>query len=100
MEDNIKKIICSAIKSKQLIQFNYEDSTRIVEPYCYGLTKDDNEVLRAYQVKGQSKSGNTLGWKLFSASKMENIIINDEFFAIGHQYGAEPVIKEIYCCIQ
>ena len=58
MENNIKKIICSAIKSKQLIQFNYEDSTRIVEPYCYGLTKEDNEVLRAYQVKGQSKSGN------------------------------------------
>jgi predicted DNA-binding transcriptional regulator YafY len=99
MQDNIKKIICSAIKSKQLIQFNYEDSTRIVEPYCYGVSGAGNEVLRAYQVKGQSKSGNPVGWKLFSASKMENIMISDEFFAIGHHYGEEPVIKEIYCGI-
>jgi predicted DNA-binding transcriptional regulator YafY len=99
MQDNIKKIICSAIKSKQLIQFNYEDSTRIVEPYCYGVSGTGNEVLRAYQVKGQSKSGNPMGWKLFSASKMENIMISDEFFAIGHHYGEESVIKEIYCCI-
>ena len=99
MKDNIKKIICSAIKSKQLIQFNYEDSTRIVEPYCYGLSKADNEVLRAYQVKGQSKSGNPIGWKLFSASKMENIIVSDEFFPIGYTYSSEPVVKKVYCCI-
>lgn len=70
----LKKIFCSAINSKQLIKFNYEDSTRIVESYCYGLSKADDEVLRAYQFKGQCKSGNPLGWKLFSASKMENII--------------------------
>lgn len=99
MKNDIKEMICSAINSRQLIQFNYEDSTRIVEPYCYGLSKNDSEVLRAYQVKGGSKSGHTTGWKLFSASKMENIIISDEFFAIGHHYGAEPVIKKAYCCI-
>lgn len=99
MKNDIKKMICSAINSRQLIQFNYEDSTRIVEPYCYGLSKDDNEVLRAYQIKGHSKSGHPVGWKLFRASKMENIIVNDEFFAIGHHYGAEPVIKKAYCCI-
>ncbi|MGZ7070023.1 MAG: hypothetical protein ACXVH2_01625 [Methanobacterium sp.] len=99
MINNIKKIICSAIKSRQLIQFNYEDSTRIVEPYCYGLSKNDNEVLRAYQIKGHSKSGHPVGWKLFSVSKMEDIKVSNEFFAIGHQYGAEPVIKTVYCCI-
>ncbi|HML06005.1 MAG TPA: hypothetical protein VK426_09545 [Methanobacterium sp.] len=99
MKDNIKKLICSAVTSKKLLQFNYEDSTRIVEPYCYGLTKDDNEVLRAYQVKGHSKSGHPIGWKLFSASKMENIIVSDEFFPIGHQHATEPVIKKTYCCI-
>ncbi|WP_414468368.1 hypothetical protein [Methanobacterium sp. ACI-7] len=99
MKNNIKKIVCSAIKSNKLIQFNYEDSTRIVEPYCYGLSKNDKEVLRAYQIKGSSKSGHPVGWKLFSTSKMENIIISDEFFAIGHQYSTEPVIKTVYCCI-
>ena len=99
MENNIKKIICSAVKSKQMIQFNYEDSTRIAEPYCYGQSRAGNEVLRAYQIKGYSKSSNPVGWKLFRASKMENIIITDEYFTIGHHYGKEPVIKTIYCCI-
>lgn len=99
MENNIKKIICSAIRSKQMIQFNYEDSTRVAEPYCYGQSKVGNEVLRAFQVKGYSKSGKSVGWKLFRSSKMENIVITDEYFAIGHHYGKEPVIKTVYCCI-
>jgi len=99
MEDNIKKVICSAIQSRQMIQFNYKDSTRVAEPYCYGQSKAGNEVLGAFQIKGQSKSGHPVGWKLFRASKMENIIITDEYFAIGHHYGKEPVIKNVYCCI-
>ncbi len=99
MKDSINELICSSINSKQILLFNYEDSTRIVEPYCYGLTKDGKEVLRAYQIKGQSKSGNPVGWKLFSVSKMENIIVSNEIFSIGHQYNEESVIKEIYCCI-
>ncbi len=100
MESNIKNVICSAIQSKQMIQFNYEDSTRIAEPYCYGESKTGNEVLRAFQVKGGSKSGIPSGWKLFRASKMENITITDEYFVIGHDYGKEPVIKNSYCCIK
>jgi predicted DNA-binding transcriptional regulator YafY len=99
MTESIKNIICSAIKSKQLIQFNYDDGTRIVEPYCYGLSKNDKEILRAYQIKGDSKSGHPVGWKLFNASKMKNITISNEYFAIGHQYGTEPTIKKINCCI-
>ena len=99
MQKSNKEIICSAIKSKQLIQFNYKEGIRIVEPYCYGLSKNDKEILRAYQVKGDSKSGHPEGWKLFSASKIENIKINHELFAIGHHYGEEPIIKTIYCCI-
>ena len=100
MEDDIKKVICSAIQSKKMIQFNYEDSTRVAEPYCYGESKAGNEVLRAFQIKGHSKSGNPVGWKLFRSSKMENIMVTDEYFAIGHHYSKEPVIKNFYCCIK
>ena len=100
MENNIKKVICSAIQSRKMIQFNYEDSTRVAEPYCYGESKMGNEVLRAFQVKGGSKSGNPVGWKLFNASKMKNVGFTDEYFAIGHHYGKEPVIKNLYCCIE
>ena len=100
MEDNIKNVICSAIQSRKMIQFNYDDSIRVAEPYCYGKSKTDNEVLRAFQVKGESKSGNPVGWKLFGASKMKNVRVTNEYFVIGHHYGKEPVIKNLYCCIE
>ena len=99
MEESNKEIICSAIKSKELIQFNYDKGTRLVEPYCFGLSKNDKEILRAYQIKGSSKSGHPEGWKLFNSSKIEDLKINNELFAIGHHYGNEPTIKTIYCCI-
>ena len=94
-----KDIICSAIKSKQLIQFIFNNCERIVEPYCYGTSKNNKEVLRAYQIKGKSTSGKPIGWKLFDVSKIDNIKINKKLFAIGHHYGAEPTIKTKYCCI-
>lgn len=100
MGNNIKDVICSAIQSKKMIQFNYEDSTRVAEPYCYGKSKTGKEVLRAFQVKGGGKSGIPIGWKLFRSSKMENITVTDEYFVIGHHYGKEPVIKNLYCCIE
>jgi predicted DNA-binding transcriptional regulator YafY len=99
MEENINPELCSAISSKQIIQFSYEEGTRIVEPYCYGLTKTGEEVLRVFQLKGDSKSGNPQGWKLFKVSKIKDLKVNEENFSIGHHYGAEPAIKVFYCCI-
>jgi predicted DNA-binding transcriptional regulator YafY len=99
MEENINPKICDAISSKKTIQFSYEEGTRIVEPYCYGLTKNGEEVLRAFQIKGYSKSRNPQGWKLFKVSKIKNLMLNEDNFTIGHHYGLEPVIKISYCCI-
>ena len=42
-----------------MVQFNYENSTRVAELYCYGESRTGNEVLRAFQVKGESKSDQT-----------------------------------------
>ena len=99
MEKNINPEICDAISSRKMIQFSYDGGIRIVEPYCYGLTKEGNEVLRAFQIKGYSKSGNPYGWKLFKVSKIKNLKINEDHFAIGHHYSLEPTIKIFYCCI-
>lgn len=99
MQNNHTNKICSAIKSKYIIQFNYEEGKRIVEPYCFGLSREGNNVLRAYQIKGDSRSGKNSGWKLFSASKMKNIQKTKDLFVIGHHYTGEKIIKDKYCCI-
>jgi len=71
--------IISAIENKNLIEFIYENETRIVEPHCYGKTTAGNEALRAYQIAGFSSSGK-LGWKMYDLSKAKNINIRDDKF--------------------
>ena len=56
--------ICSAIRNRQVLTFSYDGYHRVVEPHAHGLSKTDNEMVRAYQTAGDSSSGE-LGWKQF-----------------------------------
>ncbi|MEA9415424.1 hypothetical protein [Flavobacterium sp. PL02] len=71
--------IIEAIENKNLVEFNYDDELRIVEPHCYGLSTKNNEILRAYQVDGYSSSGK-MGWKLYDLAKAEDINILEDSF--------------------
>lgn len=71
--------IIEAIENKNLIEFNYDGESRIVEPHCYGLSTKGNEVLRAYQVDGYSSSGN-MGWKMYDLGKADDINILEDTF--------------------
>ena len=63
-----------------VIRFYYEDGFRIVEPFCHGESTAGNDVLRAFQIGGYSKSGNPRGWKLYEISKMTNLSILEDTF--------------------
>ena len=65
--------ICQAINERLLIRFTYNNSSRIVEPFSYGLTAAGHEVLRGYQIGGESGSGQPLGWRLFTVRKVEDL---------------------------
>lgn len=84
-------LIIQAIEKKAPIKIWYNDdlSWRFIEPYCYGIHKNTkNFVLRAYQFKGYSESGNTQGWKLFLVDKIKKIefIPNLPTFKIRPEY--------------
>jgi hypothetical protein len=72
-------IINSAIEKKLLLSFTYEGLFRIVEPHCYGISTKGSHCLRAFQVDGESSSGN-LGWKLYDISKASNILLLEHAF--------------------
>lgn len=76
----MNKKICLAIKSRNIVVFNYNSGSRKLEPYCYGLSKKGKELLRAYQISGYSSSGKSEGWKLFNISKISNLKILNEIF--------------------
>ena len=92
--------ICSAINSKQVIEFYYDGGTRFVEPFCYGIHKTTkNEVLRGYQISGYSESGEPVGWKLFRVDDISSLTITNEHFSGIREYynPNDKAITTIYC---
>jgi len=51
-----REIICQAIQERRHLKFNYKNLTRIVEPHQLALNEQNEEVLSAYLVGGDSKS--------------------------------------------
>ena len=90
--------LCAAIHHRCRIQFGYEPGMRIVEPYAYGVGDGDHELLRAYQISGDSFSREE-GWKLFHVDKMSDITLFDETFdepRLGYMRN-DPSMTMIYC---
>jgi len=92
-------LICDAIALRQLIRFNYDGGYRIVEPFCYGMGTAGNELLRAYQVEGYSKSGRPVGWKLFRVSQITGLSTTGQYFTdIRPGYNPQDsAMKTIFC---
>jgi hypothetical protein len=75
------EIYCKAIRELRRIAFEYDGLERVVEPYCFGLSTQRNEVLRAVQVGGASRS-NSLGiGKLWKVARIRNPRLLEEKFA-------------------
>ncbi|MCX9009683.1 MAG: hypothetical protein OIN66_01050 [Candidatus Methanoperedens sp.] len=94
-------VICSAIRSKQIIRFDYSGGLRTIEPFCYGVSTSGNEILRAYQRDGYSVSGKPAGWKLFRISGVSNLTVTDEHFDGNRpEYRSkDSAMATIYCCV-
>ena len=72
-------IIRQAIINKQIIQFNYNGLTRIVEPHVFGI-KNGKLGLLVFQIGGQSSSGGLPNWRLLDINKIRDLqIINQNF---------------------
>ena len=95
----MNQTICSAIRSRQVIRFYYNDGFRTVEPFCYGVSTANNEVLRGYQMGGYSESGNPQGWKLFRVSNISDITVTGECFdTIRPGYNPNDSAMTTICC--
>jgi len=72
--------IINAIENYQILEFYYDGGIRIVEPHCFGVTTKGNNGLRAFQIEGYSKSGETIGWKMFLLSDIISLVVSDQVF--------------------
>ncbi len=85
----MNSMVCAAIHDRSVIEFIYKNRTRIVEPYCHGVSQAGNEVLRAFQIGGDSDSGNPVGWKLYEMSRMSVLRTTGASF-VGPRPGYNP----------
>lgn len=91
--------ICSAIQGRNLIEFYYKNLHRIVEPFTVGVNTRHNDVLSAYQVRGESEKDDIPCWRLFKIDDISSLRILDERFngnRFDYRKGDSRMIR-IYC---
>lgn len=82
----MEEIIGSAIKNMNRLKIKYNGKIRIIEPHAYGLDKNKKAKLRAYQISGFSKRGESKAWKLFICENIDYILELDESFEVRPGY--------------
>jgi hypothetical protein len=90
--------ICAAIRDCELLEFDYDGLHRVVAPYCHGFTSE-NEVLRAIQVRGESRSRGMGFGKLWRVDKMLNVRgTGDAFVPDDQHYNPnDSAMTRIHC---
>lgn len=93
--------ICQAIRSRCLLEFDYDGRHRVVQPYCHGRNKRGREALRAIQIGGDSRSGGLGFGKLWLVDKMQAVRATDRPFAPDDpDYNPEDsAVVEVHCRI-
>ena len=66
---------------------------RLIEPYGYGIHKNGNEHLTAWQTRGASASGEHEGWKTFLVDEIEQLeVLAETFDGVRRDYNpSRPV---------
>lgn len=82
----MNSLITTAIETKTLLELRYNGYSRIVEPYAYGRDKSGDEVLRCFQVRGGSVSGEKEGWKLLKVREIFSLHGTKETFNPRPEY--------------
>jgi hypothetical protein len=98
--DQKRDLLCTAIAGKHLVQFKYDGRLRIVEPFCCGISKANNYVLRGFQIRGTDKT-KPLCWRLYELAEMSQLnITQHKFKGNRKEYNPEdPAMTEIFCRI-
>lgn len=95
----LHEIICEAIEKKRLLQFSYDDLTRIVEPHLLGRKTSGRDTLLAYMVDGYSESDSEPYWRNFTVEEIEFPVMLEAAFTESRD-GYNPndkTMEEIYC---
>ena len=96
-------LLCSAIRSRHVIAFNYHGGYCTVEPFCLGtlISRHDNVSLLCYRTGGISGPPEAVGWKLCRLSEIKNIeVLDEQFTGVRHDYDSRQAgMVTVYCSV-
>ncbi|WP_082663379.1 hypothetical protein [Sinorhizobium sp. Sb3] len=69
---------CDALNRGLCLELRYDGFSRVVEVHAVGATKDGNDIMRVWQVRGGSNSGERQGWKLMRLDEAVSAHVIDE----------------------
>jgi len=101
-----RAVVCTAIKQLRTLEFFYHNGYRIVEPFALGIVLNkrdaDNESLICWQTEGFSDLRETMGWKLYRLSEMEDLeILKEKFDGDRPNYDPDDIaMDKILCCVR
>lgn len=77
----MRDIICQAIQTRCLLQFNYEGATRVVEPHMLAYNSANHLALSAWWIRGYSESRASTRWREYLLSEMRLASVLQESFS-------------------
>lgn len=92
-------LACKALRERRLLELRYDGYSRSVEVHAVGYSKTGDALMRAWQVRGGSASGERTGWKLMSLAEARSAVISDEQSDAprkGYKRG-DPALARIIC---
>ncbi|MDQ6788326.1 MAG: hypothetical protein M3033_16095 [Acidobacteriota bacterium] len=100
MLDQKKDLLCRAIEGRYIVQFKYDGRTRIVEPFCCGISTAGNYVLRGFQIRGTDKT-KPLCWRLYELAEMSQLSVTQHGYKgkRADYNPADTAMTEIFCRI-
>jgi hypothetical protein len=93
------QVACEALRSGRVLELRYDGYSRSVEVHAVGFTKEDNPVIRAWQVSDGNGSNEPLGWKLLRLDEATGAVVTHQKSLApraGYKPG-DPVMQQMTC---
>lgn len=69
---------CEALRLGRVLELRYDGFSRCVEAHAVGWSGEGNALMRAWQIRGGSVSGERTGWKLMRLDEASGAHVTDE----------------------
>jgi hypothetical protein len=69
---------CEALRSGHVLELQYDGFSRLVEVHAVGFTKEENPVMRAWQIGGGSATNEPVGWKLLRLDEATGAVVTHQ----------------------